>query len=65
MERESRGLVWMWRQQQLEGYPGFKLGAALKVDPWTLVVGIPREQNCQRRSIRGYIENTRPKVWDR
>ena len=46
----------MWKDQKLEGYPGFKLRNALKGEPWTLVAGIPRERVAQERRIQDMLD---------
>ena len=39
----------MWKHKKLEGFLGFKLRAALKQEPWTLMVGVPQEQLARER----------------
>ena len=56
--QEWRGKVedclWIWREQNWEGYPGFKLRSALKGEPWTLVVGLLRGKVAGEKRVEGY-----------
>ena len=53
--KEWRGKVedwlWIWREQNWEGYPGLKLRSALKGEPWTLVAGLPRGQVAGEKGV--------------
>ena len=58
--QEQRGKVedwiWMWRHQNLESFPGFKLRAALKGEPWTVVAGIPRTKLASEGGVEDILE---------
>ena len=43
--------LWTWKEQNVEGYPGYDLRGALKGEPWVLASGITREQVAQEEGI--------------
>ena len=40
--------LWTWKEQKIEGYPGFKLRGALKGEPW--------EQVAQEEGIQTILD---------
>ena len=47
-----------WIDKKLGGYPGFKLRIALKEEPWTLVVLLPREQVASEGEIKDMLDKS-------
>ena len=58
LEWKGKAEDWMriWRQQKVEGYPGFRLRAALTGELWTLVAGLSREQLASEKGVEMVLD---------